>query len=239
MESWKKQSKTRFRIVPVPPDESIKQMQTIAIEVYRGDPFQRRNNTPNVWARYAIVAVLIGERKRSMGEIAGILGYTNHGSACHAWKVHGNLNEVDATYKTLFKQFTEKLCALREVVVKLVTPEKFIEALQESDEYLEHIYMMGSCYRFHKLLATIFESVECYIAVPYKDHVVSKINGKLYDIRGMVPERHEFLYRPIYPEEIERAETWSFRSKALLKVTDCPNCDEPINYEQPNFLKHG
>lgn len=61
------------------------------------------------------------------------------------------------------------------------------------------VYTSGSCYQFHKILKTIFPQAE-----PVQDrggHIVSQVDGRMYDITGEVMLRQ---YRPVDPEEAKR-----------------------------------
>ncbi|WP_300440672.1 hypothetical protein [Christiangramia sp.] len=103
----------------------------------------------------------------------------------------------------------------------------FINHLRNSDKYIEHIFLKGSCYKFHLLLKKLWPE-----AVPFihenKDHVVSKIGEFLYDIKGRIPVKYEILYDELQDEELEMVQNWSFYRNNLLKLTDCPVCDEPL-----------
>lgn len=106
-----------------------------------------------------------------------------------------------------------------------------INALRKADFYVEHLFMMGSCYRFHLFLKEIYPE-----AVPYlhqdKDHVVSKIDGRLYDIKGAIKKKHECLYSPLKEEDLAMVKRWSFSKNNLLKLSECPNCEEPLCYSR-------
>lgn len=99
----------------------------------------------------------------------------------------------------------------------------FINTLRNSDRYIESIYMQGGCYQFHLVLKTIFPK-----ATPYfnkrKNHVVTKINGIYYDIKGIYTG--EVL--PIIESDIKEIESWSFSRTMSLSLGECPVCEEPI-----------
>lgn len=104
---------------------------------------------------------------------------------------------------------------------------KIINALRESDENIQHIFMMGSCYRFHLFLKTIFPQAEAYLHLD-KDHIVSKINGNLFDIKGEIPKKHIFLYEKLEDEDLEMVKKWSFSNQMVISIGECPHCEEPI-----------
>lgn len=86
-------------------------------------------------------------------------------------------------------------------------PMKAISMFKNADKRAEHIFTHGGCYRFHLLLRSIFPE-----AVPYmnssRDHVVSKIGDRFYDIRGRVPSKHEDDYHIMDDIEIRVASKW-------------------------------
>lgn len=101
-------------------------------------------------------------------------------------------------------------------------PQKLIKALNETDFYIEKIYLNGGCYSFYKFLKEIYPSAKPYINQS-KDHVVTMINGKLFDITGQVYGD----YSPLLNEEISMCENWSFAKNNWL-YKECANCEEPI-----------
>lgn len=111
-----------------------------------------------------------------------------------------------------------------------------IKALRDSDEFIQDIFTRGSCFKFYEFLAVLFgpENVEPYFSLD-KAHVVSKIGGRLYDIRGMVKRKYESNYTPMLPSEIEEAKHWSFSRNYLLKLTECPHCEEPITFPEMDY----
>ena len=103
----------------------------------------------------------------------------------------------------------------------------FIDELRVSDEYIHHIYTKGGCYRFHVLLTKMFRNCTPYIS-PQKDHIITRYRGKYYDIFGLVDCLDG--YRKLQENEVEMVSKWSFRKNNLLKLHECPNCDEPLTY---------
>ena len=91
-------------------------------------------------------------------------------------------------------------------------PIQAISMFRKADKHAEHIYTHGGCYRFHLLLRSIFPD-----AVPYmnssRDHVVSKIGDRFYDIRGRVPVKREDEYHLMDAGEIKSAAKWSYRAR--------------------------
>ncbi len=103
----------------------------------------------------------------------------------------------------------------------------FIDALRESDGYIEMIYSFGSCYKFHLLLKKLFPECEPYIG-ELRGHVISEYKGKFYDITGEVSP-DEFY--PMNEDDVLEASEWSFHKYNYLQITECPNCDEPILFK--------
>ena len=56
--------------------------------------------------------------------------------------------------------------------------QKIIKSLNDSDVYIEHIFMRGGCYKLFLFLQTIYPEAEPYIHQD-KDHVVTKLFGRL------------------------------------------------------------
>lgn len=105
-------------------------------------------------------------------------------------------------------------------------PLDVINALRETDPYIETIYTHGGCYRFHLFLAKLFKN-----ATPVKnerfDHIGTVIDGICYDINGIV----DFKYYQLSAEDIDKAEMFSFKENCYLSLGSCPNCDEPLLIE--------
>jgi hypothetical protein len=103
-------------------------------------------------------------------------------------------------------------------------PLEIINSLRESDKYIEMIYLQGGCYKFHLFLKKLFTG-----AIPYtntkRDHVISRIGGRFYDITGEV-DNHSFHI--CNEQEIKMCEEWSFSKNMALRVNECPACGEPI-----------
>ena len=102
----------------------------------------------------------------------------------------------------------------------------FIQELNHTDEYIHHIYSKGGCYKFHLLLSKMYKGT-----IPYTngDHIITRYKGKYYDIYGEVDNQDGF--RKLSNWEIPQVEKWSFRKNNLIKLTECPHCDEPLIYK--------
>ena len=105
-----------------------------------------------------------------------------------------------------------------------------IDSLRNSDLYIKDIFMQGGCYQFHLFLKAIYPEAKPLIHQE-KDHVVSLIFGKLFDIRGIIEDKFECLYSPLTEKESIMCQSWSFHKNNLLQICECPNCDEPICYD--------
>jgi hypothetical protein len=107
-----------------------------------------------------------------------------------------------------------------------MTIHQFIRAIRKTDQYIYHIYTQGGCYQFHLLLKKLFpESEPCINHT--NDHVVTLYKGKLYDING---ENRSGNFRLMTVSERRMAAKWSFADHNLLKLSECPNCEEPLTY---------
>lgn len=108
-----------------------------------------------------------------------------------------------------------------------------ISSLRESDYYIPYIFMQGGCYKFHLFLKTIYPD-----AVPYihqdKDHVVTCLYGKLFDMRGQINPVFEMMYSPLKDEDLAVVESWSFSRTQVLQLRECPFCGEPVLFREEN-----
>jgi hypothetical protein len=87
--------------------------------------------------------------------------------------------------------------------------------------------MSGGCYQFHLILKELFPQSEPYMS-DLRDHIVTKINGAFYDIRGVVDTRFSGLYNALSPEDLVIVSAWSFSKNHQLVFDSCPVCEEPI-----------
>lgn len=99
-----------------------------------------------------------------------------------------------------------------------------IDALRETDMYIETIFTQGGCYKFHLFLATIFQNTTPLINKS-KDHIISRVSYKCYDITGEVSCEG---YSQLTPDEVKMCEEWSFSKRSYLSLGECPNCEEPL-----------
>lgn len=60
---------------------------------------------------------------------------------------------------------------------------KIIKAIRKSHNGAVDIYTQGKCYDFFLILKSIFPIAEAYYD---SDHIITKIEGKYYDITGEV-----------------------------------------------------
>jgi hypothetical protein len=63
-----------------------------------------------------------------------------------------------------------------------------------------------------------------------EDHVISRINGRYYDITGEVTDMDGYTF--LGKRRIPIVEKWSFRKNNLLLLDECPNCEEPLTYPE-------
>ena len=100
----------------------------------------------------------------------------------------------------------------------------FINALKQTDKYIEIIFKNGGCYQFYLLIKKLYPESEAYINSE-KDHVVIKYQGKFYDITGIIDNNN---YVKMTDSDIEMSKNWSFHRNMCLKLRECPFCSEPI-----------
>lgn len=88
--------------------------------------------------------------------------------------------------------------------------ESFISKVRDSFIGSQQVYTEGSCYHFYLILKEVFPDAEAYYD---EDHVITKIDGKFYDITGEVRgnlDFHPFDSIPSYslkaPYNIYKAE---------------------------------
>ena len=61
--------------------------------------------------------------------------------------------------------------------------EEFIAAIRDSFIGSQQVYTEGSCYHFYLILKKVFQDAEPYFD---ENHVITKIEGRFYDITGEV-----------------------------------------------------
>jgi hypothetical protein len=61
--------------------------------------------------------------------------------------------------------------------------EEFIATVRDSFIGSQQVYTEGSCYHFYSILKQVFPQA---IALFDNDHIVTEIDGKIYDITGEV-----------------------------------------------------
>ena len=106
---------------------------------------------------------------------------------------------------------------------------KLINSLRKTDMYIEHIFMKGGCYQFHLFLKKLYP--ECHPFISYTmNHIVTLYKGKFYDITGIVKNGDYFPLDEVNPVELKKIKKWTFQKHQLIKICECPVCEEPITY---------
>lgn len=105
-----------------------------------------------------------------------------------------------------------------------MNPIRIITNLRKTDFYIEYIFMNGGCYQFYIFLKVFFPNAKPQINSK-RNHIVTEINGNIYDIKGCVKKEG---YTYLNKADLEMVQSWSFRKNNLLKITECPFCEEPI-----------
>jgi len=99
-----------------------------------------------------------------------------------------------------------------------LNPLFLINEINLSFDGAEYIYKNGSCYQLYKILESVFPNAKPY----YKDdHVVTKINGKYYDITGLVSDNYE-----PYDYKVHRCHISNFSLKDSF--VECQYCGHPV-----------
>lgn len=86
----------------------------------------------------------------------------------------------------------------------------------------EYKYMNGECYPFAQALVKKFHGRLYYL--PIDNHFVAYIDGRFYDIRGLLTEDQVipcfswFEYKLIEPSDAERTEYYCIRGKEILEL---------------------
>jgi hypothetical protein len=100
----------------------------------------------------------------------------------------------------------------------------FIKTIKDSFLGSEFVYTEGSCYKFFKILQSVFPNAEAY----YNEfHTITKINNKFYDING------EYII-----SEQEANREWENNDKyASLDIKKVKGFILVEDYYQKNWLK--
>jgi hypothetical protein len=104
-----------------------------------------------------------------------------------------------------------------------LTPLKLISNLRDADHYMQVIFTQGACYKFHLFLKSLFPAATALINSD-KDHIVTLIDGSMYDITGEVKGD----YRPLSDNDLALVENWTFAGNKLISLGECSHCEEPI-----------
>jgi hypothetical protein len=102
----------------------------------------------------------------------------------------------------------------------VMTPLDYIHLIADSFHGAEHVYTMGSCYQFYKILKAVFPEAEAYSD---NEHVITKIGSGFYDITGPMDPKG---YTPIIRHAHYNTWKFDFWSCGL----ECPQCDEMVCY---------
>ncbi|WP_440435970.1 hypothetical protein [Pseudoalteromonas luteoviolacea] len=104
-----------------------------------------------------------------------------------------------------------------------LTPLKIINSLRDTDCYMQVIFSQGACYKFHLFLKSLFPNATALINGD-KDHIVTLIDGFMYDINGKV----DGSFYPLSDSDMALVEGWTFAGNKYLSIGECPSCEEPL-----------
>lgn len=84
----------------------------------------------------------------------------------------------------------------------------FIKVIRESFHDSVIVYRFGACYQFYKILKHIFPEARAYFDDEDKDHILTKIGGRFYEVKGeyLNPKKTTLLSK----KDHERWEAMSF-----------------------------
>lgn len=99
-------------------------------------------------------------------------------------------------------------------------PLDYIYLIADSFHGAEHVYTMGSCYKFYEILKAVFPEAEAYSD---DEHVITKIDNGFYDITGPIDPKG---YTPVISHAHYKLWKFDFWSCGL----ECPSCDEMVCY---------
>jgi len=108
-----------------------------------------------------------------------------------------------------------------------MNPLQIIEPLRDSDQYIETIYTKGSCFKFYEFLRSIFRDAIPLMSID-RNHVVTLIDGKMYDITGEIPVEQYNNYLPFTRQDWNTVQQWSFYQHNILYIAECKYCGEPF-----------
>jgi len=83
-----------------------------------------------------------------------------------------------------------------------------INAIRRSYVHAETVYTMGGCYQFHLILKAVFPKAVPIYQSP--GHVVTELDGKLYDITGEVLAEPTQIKLEDEPRILVEAQNWYF-----------------------------
>lgn len=89
----------------------------------------------------------------------------------------------------------------------------FIKVIRESFGDSSIIYKWGGCYGFYTILKHLFPEAVAYFSDEDHDHILSKINGRYYDIDGEYDtEYHDFKESKAKKLTVRNHEIWSAKA---------------------------
>lgn len=104
--------------------------------------------------------------------------------------------------------------------------ESIIKSIRDSFVFSVDVYTKGSCYKFFEILKAIFPDAVAWYSLD-TDHVLTCIDGVLYDINGVVIGGTDYKplseYSQSIIDEIKMA-----KFNGHLDYIECPNCSDLI-----------
>jgi len=111
--------------------------------------------------------------------------------------------------------------------------ELFIETIRESFVGSITVFTKGSCYKFYEILKEVYPQATAWYS-ENDDHVVTCVDGVLYDIHGFVIANDTYKELLEYEMDIIVA-VCRAKFNGNIDYVECPNCDEqfkPYEFEK-------
>lgn len=112
---------------------------------------------------------------------------------------------------------------------------RIISAIRESFDNSVLVYTNGGCYKFHKILKSIFPEAKGYYN---SDHVITEIDGRFYDITGEAERTNHLLIDEHY--EHSKLDTLGFSGFIEIKhdFSTLPKDGQEVKFQTENEEWH-
>lgn len=107
--------------------------------------------------------------------------------------------------------------------------ELFIQTIRNSFVGSTAVYTRGSCYQFYLILKQVYPQSTPWYSADH-DHVITCINGVLYDITGALIVDDSYDYLRNYDDSII-ASMINAKFNGLIDQVQCPHCDHLFKFD--------